>query len=126
MMNFWRFDGPPKREDSDRHVENTSTTDTHDGGAASRTDSVDDSRYRVISIEAARTPEGCVGSDWHEYRIAQGENGITGYRRGDRARVSADVEAIVSGLNERRQWAERKAASKTRSRRAVARHVSVK
>lgn len=68
----------------------------------------DDDRYRVISIDAVRAPEGCSGSDWHSYRIAQGENGITGYRRGDLARVTADVDTIVSALNGRRHWAKGK------------------
>jgi hypothetical protein len=68
----------------------------------------DDDRYRVISIDAVRAPEGCSGSDWHSYRIAQGDNGITGYRRGDLARVTADVETIVTALNGRRRWAKGK------------------
>jgi hypothetical protein len=68
----------------------------------------DEDRYRVISIDAVRAPEGCSGSDWHSYRIAQGENGITGYRRGDLARVTADVETIVTALNSRRHWAKGK------------------
>jgi hypothetical protein len=68
----------------------------------------DEDRYRVISIDAVRAPEGCSGSDWHSYRIAQGDNGITGYRRGDLARVTAEVETIVTALNSRRHWAKRK------------------
>jgi hypothetical protein len=100
-----------------------SASDTGCDGAVSDAQHFDDERYRVISIEAAPTPHGCVGSDWQEYRIAQGKNGITGYRRGDRAHVAADLEAIVGALNERRQWAERKAASKSRNRAAAARQA---
>jgi hypothetical protein len=36
------------------------------------------------------------------YEIAQGTNLITGYRRGDLPSVTAEVEKIVVGLNERR------------------------
>jgi hypothetical protein len=68
----------------------------------------DEERYRLISIDAVRTPEGCTGSDWHSYRIAQGDNGITGYRRGDLARVTAEVETIISALNGRRHWVKGK------------------
>ena len=72
-------------------------------------DNADDEAYRLISIDAVRAPQGCTGGDWHSYRIAQGENGITGYRRGDLAQVKVDVETIVSALNERRQWTKSKA-----------------
>jgi hypothetical protein len=95
--------------------------------AAEATDDVDESassldveRYRLLSIEAVRTPSGCTGRDWFVYRIAQGENAITGYRQGSRDSVSADVESIVSGLNGRRKWAKNKGESKSRSRAAAA------
>jgi hypothetical protein len=58
--------------------------------------------YRLVTIEPARAPEGCVGRDWLVYRIAQGANMITGYRQGDLRAATADVERIVVGLNERR------------------------
>jgi len=80
---------------------------------------VDDETYRLISIDAVRAPEGCAGSDWHIYRIAQGRNAITGYRRGDLVRVTAEVETIVTALNGRRQWTKNKALS-TQERRAAA------
>jgi hypothetical protein len=87
---------------------------------AQRDESVDDECYRLISVDAARAPEGCAGSDWHVYRIAQGGNGIAGYRRGELARVRAEVEAIVTALNDRRQWTKSKATSKTQRRAAAA------
>ena len=64
-------------------------------------DAVDDG-FRLLSISAASTPSGCVARGWLVYRIAQGPNIITGYRRGDLQTVSADVAKIVTGLNERR------------------------
>ena len=108
----------PNPRDSDRHVDGTSTIDAR-GGAALCDESAADECYRLISIDAVRAPENCSGSDWHRYRIAQGENGITGYRCGNLARVTAGVEAIVTGLNERRDWKENK-DSKSRRRAAAA------
>jgi hypothetical protein len=58
--------------------------------------------FRFVAIEPVRAPEGCVGRDWFEYRIAQGSNLIKGYRRGDLGTATAEVEKIVVGLNERR------------------------
>jgi hypothetical protein len=65
-----------------------------------------DQAFRLVSIRAAGAPSGCVGRDWFEYRIAQGENVITGYRRGNLSAATAEVESIVNGLNERRQGAK--------------------
>ena len=64
-------------------------------------DAADDG-FRLLSIRAATAPSGCVGKDWLVYRITQGPNVITGYRRGDLQTVSAEVAKIVTGLNERR------------------------
>jgi hypothetical protein len=89
-----------------------------------RGESVED--YRLVSIAAVRAPEGCVGSDWHLYRIAQGENGIVGYRRGEPERVREEVEAILVALNERRQWAASKATAKRHRAAAAARHAPAK
>jgi hypothetical protein len=86
-------------------------------------DSVADERYRLLSIAAVRTPDGCVGGDWHVYRIAQGENGIAGYRRGSLALVTAEVESIVAALNERRQWAKGTASKIQRRAAAAARRA---
>ena len=80
----------------------------------------EDERYRLISIETAHAPEGCAGRDWFVYRITQGDNAITGYRRGSREKVSADVETIVTALNGRRQWAKSKTDSKANRRAAAA------
>lgn len=65
-------------------------------------DPSDTERFRLVAIRQARTPEGCVGRDWLVYEIAQGSNMITGYRRGELQAITADVERIVVGLNERR------------------------
>ena len=40
------------------------------------------------------------------YEIAQGTTPITGYRRGDLPSVTAEVERIVLGLNDRRIFEE--------------------
>jgi hypothetical protein len=61
-----------------------------------------DEAYRLISINPTPAPSGNAGRDWLMYRIAQGRNMITGYRRGERDVVTADVERIVIALNERR------------------------
>lgn len=74
-------------------------------------ESADGERYRLLSVDAVRAPDGCTGSDWHIYRIAQGDNGITGYRRGALARVTAEVENIVVALNGRRFSAKGKPAA---------------
>ena len=106
-------------ERSDPDVDNATTMAEGDG-AAPLEQSADDERYRLISIDAVRAPEGCTGNDWHIYKIAQGENGITGYRHGELARVTTDVEAIVTALNGRRRWTKAKAPSKYQRRAAAA------
>jgi len=58
--------------------------------------------YRIVAIQRADAPSGGVGRDWHKYLITQGINTITGYRRGDAAAVTTEVEKIVAALNERR------------------------
>ena len=83
-------------------------------------DDDDGERYRLVSIDAVRAPDGCTGTDWHVYRIAQGENEITGYRNGALARVTTDVETIVTALNERRRWSKNKTPSKYQRRAAAA------
>jgi hypothetical protein len=81
-------------------------------------DTAVDESYRLLSVESVRAPEGCAGRDWFVYRIAQGANEITGYRRGERAAVSAEVETIVAGLNGRRSWAKSKPTSRAQRRAA--------
>ena len=72
----------------------------------------DSERFRLISIGSARAPSGCSGQDWLVYRIAQGKNIITGYRRGELKTASAEVETIVTSLNERRVSAKTKPGRK--------------
>jgi hypothetical protein len=72
----------------------------------------DSERFRLISIGSARAPSGCSGQDWLVYRIAQGTNIITGYRRGELKTASAEVETIVTSLNERRVSAKQKPGRK--------------
>jgi hypothetical protein len=69
-------------------------------------DSNDAEAYRLVTIRPVAAPEGCLGRDWLVYRIAQGTNVITGYRRGDVQTATADVEKIIVGLNERRVWSK--------------------
>ena len=74
----------------------------HATRASRAADEPDDVAFRLVSVETTRTPEGCMGRDWLVYRIAQGANIIMGYRRGTLQAVTAEVEQIVLGLNERR------------------------
>ena len=71
-------------------------------------DSADGSCYRVVTIEPTQPPDGCTGADWFIYRIARGRNEITGYRRGTRAAVKAQVDVLVDGLNGRRHLSDSK------------------
>jgi hypothetical protein len=120
-MRLREYGGRPNPTGGDRHVEKASTLEATGGDAAApRDESVDDECYRLISIDAVRAPQGCSGSDWHVYRIVQGDNEITGYRRGDLARVRTDVETIVTALNGRRQWTKGKAPSPSQRRAAAA------
>src|SRR5690348_3975898 len=83
-------------------------------------ESAEDNVYRLIAVESVATPEGCVGGDWFVYRIAQGVNAITGYRRGDHASVSGDAATIVVALNERRDWNKIRVSPKERRKNAAA------
>ena len=112
--------GRPLLRSSDQHDENVSTFGGQVGAGARCNDSADGESYRLVSIDAVRAPDGCNGSDWHIYRIVQGENEITGYRRGELARVTADIETIVSALNGRRQWTKSKEPSRAQRRAAAA------
>jgi hypothetical protein len=80
--------------------------------------------FRLVSIKPARhAPSGSVGRDWLVYSIAQGVNLITGYRQGDLAAVTADVERIVVSLNERqftRRARERPKHGRTAAKTVVA------
>jgi hypothetical protein len=57
--------------------------------------------YRLVSIESTIAPAPAVGDDWLVYRISQGTNVVTGYRRGTRASVTYEVERIVDAFNDR-------------------------
>jgi len=57
--------------------------------------------YRLVSIESTIAPAPAVGDDWLVYRISQGTNVVTGYRRGTRASVTYEVEKIVEAFNDR-------------------------
>jgi hypothetical protein len=61
-----------------------------------------DEDYEILSIEPTDPPGDMVGTGWHCYIIAQGENTIRGYQRGDIKTVRRAVEEIVARLNERR------------------------
>ena len=76
--------------------------------------------FKLLSITATPAPSGCAGRDWFVYRIAQGPNIITGYRRGDLATASADVETIVTALNGRRRSTKPKPGRKPGRRAADA------
>jgi hypothetical protein len=71
-----------------------STTDAAASGAAFE-------KFHLVSVIAVSPPSGSVGNDWFMYRIAQGANFITGYRRGSEQRATADVEGMVEAFNER-------------------------
>lgn len=72
----------------------------------------DDERFRLISVTSTSTPSGCTGRDWFVYRIAQGQNEITGYRQGDLKTVRAEVEQVVVSLNERRVTKKERSGAK--------------
>jgi hypothetical protein len=55
----------------------------------------------VISIGPTSAPRGNPGGDWLVYRLMQGENIVTGYRRGSRSKVTAEVQRIVEAFNGR-------------------------
>jgi hypothetical protein len=69
---------------------------------ASAAPAEDAERFQLESVSTTSAPSGCTGRDWFVYRISQGKNMITGYRRGDLKAVRGEVEQIVVGLNERR------------------------
>lgn len=78
-----------------------------------------DESFRLISIKSAPAPSGHSGKDWLVYRIAQGKNIITGYRRGELKTVSAEVATLVTSLNERRQSTKPKPGRKPGKRSAA-------
>jgi hypothetical protein len=75
--------------------------------------------FQLVSITSVRAPSGCEGRDWLLYRISQGQNIITGYRRGNLATANAEVEKIVTSLNERRRSSKAKGGRKPGPRGAA-------
>lgn len=78
--------------------------------------------YRLVSIDPAAAPAGEASDDWLVYRIVQGKNMITGYRRGTRHSVQAEVERIVIALNDRLLVRGQPYRSAGRPPKAAARH----
>jgi hypothetical protein len=65
----------------------------------------DEHKYELVSIDEAEPPQTndkTESGDWFKYQIAQGDNMITGYRRGKLRTVRREVKTIIIGLNERR------------------------
>ena len=114
-----RADGQEHARAEDRPVESPTTVDAN-GSVSGGDDSLDAERYRLVSIDVARAPEHCAGEDWMVYRIAQGKNGITGYRQGSLEHVRAEVQSIVTALNGRRLWTKTPSTSKSHRRSAAA------
>ena len=73
--------------------------------------------FELVSIDETKPPKGSEGSDWFKYEISQGENIITGYRRGSLRTVKRDVKTIIVGLNERRSGKRKQPVSKSQPRK---------
>ncbi len=58
-------------------------------------------KYRVISIEKSKPPEGIAEGEWYHYVIGQGSSQITGKRPGTLKSVTDHVEEFVGNLNQR-------------------------
>ncbi len=58
--------------------------------------------FKIIALKAHAAPTMGQGSDWHHYVIAQGDNRIEGYRRGQTKAVTKAIEQMVDQMNERR------------------------
>lgn len=61
-----------------------------------------DEPFELLSVQRSDAPDGGQGKDWACYKIQQGHNVITGYRRGTLAAIKQAAEDIVLALNERR------------------------
>ncbi len=58
--------------------------------------------FALHAVDQADAPvEGETGT-WHRYTITQGDNVITGYRKGSKTAVTRAVKLIIADLNERR------------------------
>jgi hypothetical protein len=72
--------------------------------------------YQLISIDESEPPSNddeLKGDDWFKYQIAQGDNLITGYRRGKLRTVRREVKTIIVGLNERRSGKRKQPTART-------------
>jgi hypothetical protein len=78
----------------------------------------DDLVFELVSIDESNPPSGSEGDNWFRYQISQGENLITGYRRGSLRTVKRDVKTIVVGLNERRSGKRRPQSKKGSAKKA--------
>ena len=58
--------------------------------------------FYLFEIERVEPPEGAEPGKWYRYTITQGDNVITGYRKGSKTAVTAEINEIVAALNERR------------------------
>lgn len=63
-------------------------------------DSVEDTPFRLVSIEEVPAPSGQEGV-WQRYVIAQGSNTIVGMRAGSRSEVDQALTDYVERLNVR-------------------------
>lgn len=88
------------------------------GDPAAAADELDALAFRLLSIERHEPPAGGDGNNWYAYKISQGANVITGYRRGSLAVVTEDVRKVVEGLNERRGVRRGRVDLNTRSKTA--------
>jgi hypothetical protein len=77
----------------------------------------DELNFELVSIDEAKPPRGSEGSNWFRYQISQGENMITGYRRGSLRTVKRDVKTIIVGLNERRSGKRKPPTAKSQPRK---------
>lgn len=58
--------------------------------------------FTLVSVEKSDPPPGNQGNDWVQYKIEQGTNTISGYRRGSISAARKAAKEIVASLNERR------------------------
>jgi len=76
--------------------------------------------YELVSIDESAPPsnDGQNGDgEWFRYQISQGENMITGYRRGKLRTVRREVKTIIIGLNERRSGKRKQPAARTSAKK---------
>jgi phage/plasmid primase-like uncharacterized protein len=80
----------------------------------------DEHMYELISIDESEPPHSddeTERGDWFKYQIAQGDNMITGYRRGKLRTVKREVKTIIVGLNERRSGKRKQPPARSASKK---------